>query len=220
MNEYEHEPIPGLPGKLPEGETILWQGAPSWWSLARRAFHVGEIAGYFVVLLAWSAMATYRDGGSAYDVARAGALVIGLASVAVGVLTLIAWGAAKTTMYTITNRRVAMRVGIALPICFNLPFAQIEAAGLKVNADGTGDIPLKLQGEQRIAYVVLWPHVRPWRLARAEPMLRTVPEASRVAQILGNALAASAGQPAQAALSDAGRAIAADANAHAAPVAA
>jgi hypothetical protein len=219
VNEYEHEPIPGLPGKLPEGETILWQGAPAWWPLARRAYHVGEIAGYFVVLLAWSAMATYRDGGSAYDIGRAALLVIGLASVATGMLTVIAWGAARTSMYTITNRRVAMRIGIALPICFNLPFAQIEAAGLKLHADGSGDIPLALQGGQRIAYVVLWPHARPWRLSRSEPMLRAVPDARRVAQILGNALAASAGQPAQPA-SDAGRAVAVGAATHATPVAA
>jgi hypothetical protein len=41
-----------------------------------------------------------------------------------------------------------------------------------------------------MAYSNLWPHVRPWRLANPEPMLRSIPEAERVAQILSNALVA------------------------------
>ena len=43
----------GLPERLPEGETLLWQGRPSWRQLALRAFHVREIAIYFALLLAW-----------------------------------------------------------------------------------------------------------------------------------------------------------------------
>jgi len=220
VNEFEHEPIPGLPGVLPDGEVILWQGAPAWWSLARRAYHVAEIAGYFVVLLAWSVMATYRDGGDGADMAHAALIVLGLAGAALGLLTVIAWGAARTTKYTITNRRVVLRVGIALPICFNVPFAQIAAAGLKVHADGNGDLPLQLKDGQRIAYAVLWPHARPWRLSRAEPMLRAVPQARRVGQVLGDALAAASGQPAQSAAAGLGRAAAAGGGARATPVAA
>jgi hypothetical protein len=50
-------------------------------------------------------------------------------------------------------------------------------------------------------------------------MLRAVPDARRVAQILASALAASAGQQVQAA-ADVGRAAAASAGAHTTPVAA
>ena len=39
MTEYEAEPIRGLPGLLPKGEHIVWQGAPQWQALSRRAFH-------------------------------------------------------------------------------------------------------------------------------------------------------------------------------------
>ena len=96
-------------------------------------------------------------------------------------------------MYTITNRRVVMRIGVVLEITVNFPFRVIESAGLRVYPDGTGDIPLLLAGEDRIAYVHLWPHARPWRAARPEPMLRGVPDAAHAADVLSRALAAFAG---------------------------
>ena len=54
MIEHEYEPIRGLPGQLPPGETITWQGAPEWRALARRAFGTRIVAGYFAVLAAWA----------------------------------------------------------------------------------------------------------------------------------------------------------------------
>ena len=62
LNEYETEPVRGLPERLPAGETILWQGAPRWGALARRAFHVRKIALYFAILLAWLVYADIADG--------------------------------------------------------------------------------------------------------------------------------------------------------------
>ena len=50
-----------------------------------------------------------------------------------------------------------------------IPFKRVEAAGLHVEGNGCGDIPLSLSGEDRIAFLHLWPNVRPWRLARPEP---------------------------------------------------
>jgi hypothetical protein len=40
MNEYENEPVRGLPETLPPGETLLWQGEPDWLSMARRTFRL------------------------------------------------------------------------------------------------------------------------------------------------------------------------------------
>ena len=40
ITEYESEPIPGLPEQLPQGEKILWQGAPKWQSFAKHVFHI------------------------------------------------------------------------------------------------------------------------------------------------------------------------------------
>lgn len=197
MNEHEHEPVPGLPAHLPAGERILWQGAPDWRGLARRAYHVGQVGAYFVLLLAWATVSAVSNGTLA-ELPWTALLVAGLAAGAIAVLAGFAWLTGRTTIYTITNRRVVLRFGIALPMTINLPFAQIASAGLKLHAGGSGDIPLALADAQRIAYVILWPHARPWRVARAEPMLRAVPEAERVAQILARALAAAAEQAAPA----------------------
>ena len=56
--------------------------------------------------------------------------------------------------------------------------------------DGRGDIALRLGDETRIAYFVLWPHARPWRLKSPQPMLRALPKASDVGRILAEAIAA------------------------------
>jgi hypothetical protein len=202
LNEHEHEPIPGLPADLPEGETILWQGAPAWRALARRAFHVWQIGAYFILLLAWSGYTAATGGGGVIGFLWSALILAALAVAAIAVLSLIAWLTERTTMYSITNRRVVVRFGIALPMTINLPFRQIESAGLKLHADASGDIALALAGKTRIAFLVMWPHVRPWRLVRSEPMLRCVPDGARVAQILARALASAAAQPAPSAPAD------------------
>ena len=195
MNEHENEPIPGLPARLPEGETILWQGAPCWKSLARRAFHVGQIGVYFGVLLAWSISAAHADGTPIVAAVMSALRVLPLAFLAVIILGVLAWLTSRTTLYTITNRRIVIRFGIALPMTWNVPFAMIDAAGLKAYSDKTGDLSVALKPGQRISYLVLWPHVRPWHLAHAEPTLRGIPNAASVAVILGRALSTAASQP-------------------------
>jgi hypothetical protein len=183
--------VPGLPGTLPQGERLLWQGSPSWWPLAHRTFRFGWLAVYFLVLAGWRIASTLADGGSVADAAFAGA-VIGLGGLACGgILALLGWLNARATIYTITSRRVVIRHGVALPLSVNLPFKLIENVGLKTYSDGTGDIVLTLETRQRLAYLVLWPHARPWHIARVEPMLRAVPGAPAVARLLGEALAAS-----------------------------
>lgn len=192
MNEYDDEPVRGLPGRLPEGESILWQGAPDWRSLARNAFHLRPIAGYFALLVLWSAALHAHAGGLAGFLPTL--WLLPLAASALGLLAAIAWLTARTTIYTITNRRIVLRFGIALPICINLPYAMIDSAGLRTYANGCGDLPLALKPGQKISYLVLWPHARPWRVSRPEPMLRSIPEVDRVAQLLGRALSATAEQ--------------------------
>jgi Bacterial PH domain len=185
----------GLPEPLPSGETLLWQGAPRWTALARRAFHIRGLALYFAALTVWCAVA---------DTMAAMLWVVPLSLGAIGVLALIAWIIGRTTVYTITTRRLVMRFGAAIPITLNIPFRMIDAAALKTHGDGTGDIVLTLAPGERIAWLVLWPHVRPWRLSRAEPMLRAVPHAADVAATLADALAATT-DPARRPASDAAR---------------
>jgi len=185
ITEYEYEPVPGLPERLPPGEKILWQGAPHWDVLARRAFHVRKVGLYFLALIGWNVFSDIQSGGD--PVVSAFWLVIA-ASLAIGLLSLLARAMARSTLYTVTNRRVVMRFGVALPMTVNLPFGKITGAALRDHHDGTGDIPLTLGPKAKASYLVLWPHARPWRFSPPEPMLRAIPEAQRVAQILATAL--------------------------------
>ena len=193
VSEHEHEPIHGLPGLLPAGEELLWQGAPSWKALARRAFHTRKLAAYFGVLLLWRGISAWSANQSVQEAVVAVLWLLPLAMAAVGIMGLLAWLVSRTTVYTVTSQRVVLRIGVVLSITFNIPYRVIESAGLRVYADGTGDIPLTMIGADRIAYLNLWPHARPWRIARPEPMLRTIPDAARVGEILSGALATAVG---------------------------
>jgi hypothetical protein len=195
MREHEMEPIPGLPARLPPGEGILWQGGPAWWPFARRALHIRGLAFYFLVLIAWQVTEAAAGGASFAEVLAAPAMSVTLAFACLGILTLIGRALAKATLYTITNRRIVMRVGVALPMTINIPFAAIQSAAARRRADGTEDIVLDLTPEHRVSIVALWPHLRPWRMGRPAPMLRALPVTSGAAQVLARALAASAAMP-------------------------
>ena len=88
-----------------------------------------------------------------------------------------------------------MRIGMALPVTLNLPFGQIDGASLRLFGNGAGDIPLKVTKTERIAYLLLWPHARPFNFAHPEPCLRCVPKADDVASLLAAALAGTATAP-------------------------
>lgn len=196
-NDFDFEPIRGLPAQLPEGEDILWQGAPQRAALARRLFKARWLGLYFAALAVWALTTAFYDGRGLVAGATSIAGLAAMGVAAVGLLQAYAWLIARTSVYTITHRRVVMRVGVALPITFNLPFRQITGAGLKAYPDGTGDLPLTLRNGQKIAYVHMWPHVRPWKFGKPEPMLRCIADADRVATLLAEAMSrASANEPA------------------------
>lgn len=185
---HELDPIRGLPELLPEGEVILWQGSPQWWSLCRRAFHVGLVLAYFAALALWQLVAEPLGDQS---MLLAALIPLLLAVPACGLLMLIAHLIVRTTVYTITNQRVVMQFGIALPLNLNLPFTQILGVGHKQYRDGSGDLPIELAGDDvRVAYALLWPHGRPWHLRKPQPMLRAVADSAAVAGVLADALRA------------------------------
>ena len=175
----------GLPGPLPAGERILWQGAPTTAGLLVRVFHARLVIAWFAVCAL--AFGLTADAPAAALKVVAPTLAVG--AVGLALLWLLAWLTHRTTLYTVTNRRIVLQAGIALPVTHNLPFAQIDTASLRAFTDGSGDLPLRLRPGLRIAYLQLWPHARPWRLARTEPMMRSVPDADAVAALLARALA-------------------------------
>ena len=62
-DDVQVEPIRGLPELPPEGEHILWQGAPDPWTLALQALNTGWVAGYFALLAAWRGLVVGLDQG-------------------------------------------------------------------------------------------------------------------------------------------------------------
>ena len=108
-----------------------------------------------------------------------------------------AWFAARTTLYTLTDRRIVMRIGVVLTLTLNLPLKQIAGAALKPQAGGHGDVALSLAGKDRIAFLNLWPHARPWQLKNPQPSLRCLPGAAGVGERIQQAwLAANPQAPA------------------------
>ncbi len=180
--------VRALPGPLPPGERVLWQGAPAWRDLFRVVFHARALALYFAILLSLRGLNVIWDGGGLGAAEVAMLWLLPAALFALAVLALVSFLIARTTWYTITSQRVVMRIGVVLEVTFNFPFKVIDTAGLRMLHDGTGDISLRFMPGEQIAYAHLWPHARPWHFKRSEPMLRCVPDAARVAALLAQAI--------------------------------
>ena len=185
-DDFAFEPIPGLPERPPEGEEILWQGRPAVWALAREAFKLYWIAGYFVLLVLWRAATGYGAGGMGTAIAVA-LPHIALGVLVCGVVLLLAFVQARASIYTITTARVVMRIGAALSVTFNFPFSQIGTATLDLRKSGTGTIALETLGKTKISYLIAWPNARPWYFSKTQPALRCIPDAERVARLLRDA---------------------------------
>jgi hypothetical protein len=187
--EFELDAQPGLPELLPDDERILWQGAPDAWGMARSAFHVVHVACYFAVLMAWGLASKLHDGVAFADAVTSLVPFAGVAALALAMLALMGFWAARTSVYTLTTKRVVMRVGIVLTVAYNLPLTRIRSADLRRMSTGRHDVVLHLEQGTRIAWLHLWPHVLPWQVAAPRPMLRALPDAAKVAALLGQAWA-------------------------------
>ena len=181
-HEHEFEAAPGLPEPLPAGERILWQGAPDARALALRVYHLRELSVYFAVILAWQGL--QLAGSEVDDAWRSLAVGAVLALSAFAIIVFVAVMAARTTLYTLTDRRVVMRIGIVLTITLNLPYRRLAGASVRRDRNGSGDIALVLAGEDRLGWLHLWPHARPWQLRRPQPSLRCLPDVDAVARLL------------------------------------
>ncbi len=187
MSAPDGERIQGIDHPLPPGERVRWQGSPSVGLLAAHAFHVRAVLVYFIVIVGiW----TLRYVG---EIPRTQLVTMFLAQAAmagvvvVGVF-LLAWAVASTSVYAITDRRVVIKTGIAFPMTINVPLKVIESAALKRYRDGTGDIAMTLEGSDRVAFLALWPHARPWHFKAPQPSLRALTAPDEVGRILQQAV--------------------------------
>lgn len=193
-HEHEFEPQHGLPEALPADEKLLWQGSPDWRTMAVEVFHVRKLAVYFALMLALRAAFVLAEGGGVTAVLAGWVWMAPLALLGLAIMLGLARLCARTTAYSITDKRVVMRIGIVLTVTFNIPFKRMAAAGLLLHGkQGYGDIPLTVAGSDRIPILQLWPHARAWHIAKPQPTLRCLPEAAQVGQVLLQAWSAARG---------------------------
>jgi len=188
MSRFKGKPIGGLPARLPEGETLLWQGAPEWRSIARFAFRIRLAGAYFAGLVALRVGASLLAGDPVHLALGTGVTGTILGTVAIAMFCALSWLIARTTTYSITTKRIVITYGAALPKSVNLPFSRLEAADVQTNADNTGNIRLRLPAEVRLSYLLLWPHVNSGKNGRAEPVLRAIAAPREAANILAAAI--------------------------------
>ena len=184
-DDFEVEASLGLPEPLPAGEQQLWQGSPRWQSLARHAFHVRKVAAYFLLLALWISVEGLHDGQAFTAILLSLGKLTLLAGLAIGLLMALAWACAREAIFTVTSRRLVVRFGVALRMTLNVPFTIFDRVAVRLHEDGTGDIPIAMTEGNKLAYPILWPFARPWRLRRPEIMLRCIPDAARVADLIG-----------------------------------
>ena len=185
-DDFAVEPIEGLPELLPKGEVILWQGRPNWLRLTIESLNLWWVIGYFGLLAAWRFLTVidYMPLGTAFSASIPFLFVaafVGLLLCGVGYIQ------AKATLYTITNRRVVMRIGAALTLTLNLPFTKIDNAAVAKKRGGFGIIAFETSGDTKFSFFVLWPHARSWYFGKPQPTLKCIPDIEKVSSILGQA---------------------------------
>jgi hypothetical protein len=183
--------IRGIAMPLPAGEVVRWQGAPEVRSLARFTFHQRKVALYVGVMLAWWAINAWRADGLAQW--QQGIVLLVLAAIPVAVTELLARLVAQSSIYAITDQRVVMKVGFVFPMTLNIPHRVIASGGVRKNGDGTGQLAMPLIAGERIAYVALWPHCKPFDITRPVPVFRAVPQVDEVGALLRAAVLAQDG---------------------------
>jgi hypothetical protein len=197
VRQHEYEPVPGLPERLPQGEAIIWQGRPDARRIAIDVLKERWVAVYFIALIAWAVAAGLSDGQEPASIIFAAAVLCILATLLIGMIELFAYASKRTTLYTITNRRLVMRVGVGTSVTINLPFARIASAAMVERKDGSGDIVFEPADGVQLSWFHLWPHVRPWRFGNPQPALRCIPQVKQVAQLIVTELKAAHGAEAR-----------------------
>ena len=185
-DDFAFEPIRGLPERPPEGEVILWQGQPNWLRLSVDSLNVWWVLGYFIFLFVWRFISV-SDLMPIYQAVLVSLPFLALGLIVTLLLMLVGFIQANATVYTITNKRVVMRIGAALTVTLNLPFTEIENAAIASSSKNFGSIVIDTKQDSKFSFLVLWPHARAWHFKKPQPSLKCIPDADEVAEILSNA---------------------------------
>lgn len=192
-DDFAFEPVRGLPAELPRGERLIWQGAPDWRLLAIQAFHVRKVAIYFLIIGLWQWSSAMSDGAGPLA-ALSGLWVLAfLAAGSLAILTALAWFYARTTVYSLTSRRIVIRSGLALPVTLNLPLTLIGTATVAKGPGESGGIAFEVAKPNRVAWLVAWPNARPWRFNQPQPMFRALRNVEPVTELVADALSTATG---------------------------
>ncbi len=187
-DDFAFEPVPGLPERLPAGETMLWQGSPEPIAFAVEVMRLRIATVLVLLLVAWRASAGIHDGiGAGAVLVVAGGTLLG-GAIALGLLALAGWAMARGTIYTITSDRLVVRHGVAMPMAINIPFSKVASAAAADGFHGSTSVALTLVPGSRSSLIALWPHTRPGKVLRPEPSLRAIPDGRHVVAILAGAL--------------------------------
>lgn len=181
--------IRGVQEALPPGERVLWEGAPDARALARHLFFLRPLSAYLGLMMLWWAAANRSQIGTSTFWATLGVQAL-LSGGVIGAAWWLSRSIARGTTYAITDRRLVMKFGIIFPLTINVPLHLVQGASARQYADRTGQIAVQLNGKESLAWIVLFPHVRPWRFKNPEPLLRGLTDPTRVGEILRNAVLA------------------------------
>jgi hypothetical protein len=150
-DDFAFEPIRGLPERPPEGEVILWQGQPNWLRLSIDSLNVWWVLGYFIFLFVWRFISV-SDLMPIYQAVLVSLPFLALALIVTLLLMLVGYIQANATVYTITNKRVVMRIGAALTVTLNLPFTEIENAAIASGSKDFGTIVIDTKQTTKFSF--------------------------------------------------------------------
>lgn len=193
--------IRGVPHALPEGEHILWQGAPEAGAIATHVFHWRLFLAYFAVMTTVWVTSSALPFSSPAFLAGLGVRV-GLSALVMAIVFVLSRVVARTSWYAITSQRLVLRLGMVFEMSINIPFTILDSAGVGVFKDGTGQVVLTLTKPNRLAYIALWPHCRVFSINQPQPVLRGLREPQRIGTLLAQAVADAAAAASPASASD------------------
>ena len=168
---------------IPEGESILWKGKPSFWGFSWYFFGLKLLAFYLIILsVVFVARLTVTDFFTAFVVDFLPFLLSGILTSCI--LMALAKIQSQSSVYIITENRVIIKSGAALSFLISMPFKKIKAVNLQKRKGSLGTISFELNSGKRVPYISCWPSVRPWRFKNTEPAFSCIENVDEVATIL------------------------------------